>query len=147
VGRGNLGRMTIGITLTMDSAHAPRLAEFWKLALGYEDEPPPPPFSTRAEWLDSLPDDDDEGLEGAWLQDPAGIGPRLSILDVPEPKVAKNRLHIDVRVSGRGELAERWRRVTDWSDRLVEAGAAVLQVFDGHHIVMADPEGNEFCVA
>ncbi|MET0866072.1 MAG: VOC family protein [Nakamurella sp.] len=140
--------MTMVISVTMDSADAARLAEFWKLALGYEDEPPPAPFTTRQEWLDSFPDDgEDDGLGGAWLHDPAGVGPRLSILDVPEPKVAKNRLHLDVRVSGQGDPAQRWPRIAIWSDRLIDAGATVLQVFDGHHISMADPEGNEFCVA
>jgi Glyoxalase-like domain len=63
--------------------------------------------------------------DGAWLCDPEGVGPRLSLLRVPEPKVAKNRLHMDVRV----------------------AGATALQPFPGHHVVMADPEGNEFCVS
>jgi hypothetical protein len=39
------------IDLTLDCASATRLAEFWKLALGYVDEPPPAPFATQQEWL------------------------------------------------------------------------------------------------
>lgn len=74
-------------------------------------------------------------------------GPRLSILTVPEPKTAKNRLHIDFRVPGHGSPDERWERIRAESERLVEAGGNVLDEIDGHHIVMADPEGNEFCVA
>ena len=43
--------MTARIDLTFDCANPARLAAFWKLALGYEDEPPPAPFATREEWL------------------------------------------------------------------------------------------------
>lgn len=137
--------MSLRIDLTFDSRDAESLAAFWRLALGYEDEPPPPPFTTRDEWAASFgdPDPDDDG-GGAWLRDPDGVGPRLVLLDVPEPKVAKNRLHIDVRVGvGPGS----WPRILAKVDELVAAGGAVLATFDGHHIVMADPEGNEFCVA
>jgi hypothetical protein len=99
------------------------------------------------EWLAQfdLPDDDLED-DGAWLCDPDGVGPRLSILKVPEPKTAKNRLHMEIRVPEHGTPDERWARIRAESERLV-AGGSVLEVFDGHHIVMADPEGNEFCVA
>jgi hypothetical protein len=61
--------------------------------------------------------------------------------------VAKNRVHIDVRVAGQGTRTERWDRITDTVARLTEAGATTLATFEGHHVVMADPEGNEFCVA
>ncbi|PWK64429.1 hypothetical protein BCL76_11573 [Streptomyces sp. CG 926] len=74
------------------------------------------------------------------------LGPRLCILKVPEPKTAKDRLHIDVRVPGHGSSDERWVRITSESERLVEAGGTILEKFDGHHVLMADPEGNEFCV-
>jgi hypothetical protein len=68
-------------------------------------------------------------------------------LEVPEPKVAKNRLHMDIRVAGPGDADTRWARITAWVDRLTAAGATRLAVFEGHHVVLADPEGNEFCVA
>jgi hypothetical protein len=133
--------MALRIDLTFDCAHAATLAEFWKLALGYTDEPPPPPFTTREEWAASFgPPEQDEG-DGAWLHDPSGAGPRLSLLEVPEPKVAKNRLHIDIRVPGG------WPGIQDKVAELEKAGATTLSVDDGHHVVMADPEGNEFCVA
>ena len=137
---------TARIDLTLDCADAALMAAFWKLALGYEDEPPPPPFATREEWLDhyGVPPEEREG--GAWIHDPAGVGPRLAILAVPEPKVAKNRLHIDVRVAGPGTPDERWARIGAESDRLAAAGATVVETYPSHHIVMADPEGNEFCV-
>lgn len=133
------------IDLTFDCRDAARLAEFWKLALGYVDEPPPAPYATREEWLAQFDLPEDDG-DGAWLCDPAGVGPRLSILEVPEPKTAKNRLHLDIRVAGEGTDDERWARITATADRLTAAGATRLQEFPGHHVMMADPEGNEFCV-
>ncbi|WP_327745797.1 hypothetical protein OHO28_16650 [Streptomyces europaeiscabiei] len=59
--------------LTLDCANAQLLADFWKTALGYIDEPPPAPFKTREEWLAQfdLPEDDSED-DGAWLCDPDG---------------------------------------------------------------------------
>jgi hypothetical protein len=140
--------MTATFDLTLDCADAQLLAAFWKTALGYIDEPPPAPYTTREEWLAQfdLPEDDSAD-DGAWLCAPDGTGPRLSILKVPEPKTAKNRLHLDVRVPGHGTAEERWARMRAESQRLVDAGGSVVEVFDGHHIVMADPEGNEFCVA
>jgi hypothetical protein len=140
--------MAARIDLTFDCADARALGEFWKTALGYIDEPPPAPYTTREEWLAQfdLPEDDSAD-DAVWLCDPDGVGPRLSILTVPEPKAAKNRLHIDIRVPGHGSPDERWARIRSESERLVKAGGSVLAEADGHHIVMADPEGNEFCVA
>jgi hypothetical protein len=139
--------MAARIDLTFDCADARLLAEFWKTALGYIDEPPPAPFKTRAEWFAQfdLPEDDSAD-DAAWLCDPDGVGPRLSILKVPEPKTVKNRLHMDVRVPGHGSPDERWARIRAESERLVKAGGAVVAEFDRHHIMMTDPEGNEFCV-
>ncbi|MFJ8623583.1 VOC family protein [Kitasatospora sp. NPDC093550] len=140
--------MAAGIDLTLDCADAELLAEFWKTALGYVDEPPPAPYRTREEWLAQFDLPGGESADdAAWLCDPDGVGPRLSILTVPEPKTAKNRLHIDIRVPGHGGVGERWARIRAESERLVAAGGSVLEEFEGHHIVMADPEGNEFCVA
>jgi hypothetical protein len=135
------------IDLTLDCANPARLAAFWKLALGYEDEPPPAPYAAREDWLREHGDPGDTADDGAWLRDPAGAGPRLSLLRVPEPKTAKNRLHIDVRTAGTGGADERWAAVTSLVSRLTAAGATALQEYPGHHVVMADPEGNEFCVA
>jgi glyoxalase superfamily protein len=105
--------MAVRIDLTLDCANATTLAAFWKLALGYQDEPPPAPFATRQEWLQAVAPGEDSGPDdGAWLRDPDGVGPRLSLLRVPEPKSAKNRLHIDLRVAGTGTAEERWTRIT-----------------------------------
>ncbi|MFG3706028.1 VOC family protein [Micromonospora sp. NPDC047670] len=140
--------MAARIDLTLDCADAKLLGEFWKTALGYVDEPPPAPFLTREEWHASFDLPEGDSVDDAvWLCDPHGVGPHLSILKVPEPKTAKNRLHIDVRVPGHGDPDERWARIRAESERLVRAGGTVLAEHAGHHIVMADPEGNEFCVA
>ncbi|WP_031518818.1 VOC family protein [Streptomyces sp. NRRL F-5123] len=129
------------IDLTLDAGDVAVLAAFWKTALGYEDEPPPAPFATRDEWLASFGiDPEDSANDGAWLCDPDGVGPRLSILRVPEPKTAKNRLHMDIRVPG-GPAA-----VEAEAARLVAAGARRLWQ-DDDHCTLGDPEGNEFCVA
>ncbi|MFI5494058.1 VOC family protein [Actinoplanes sp. NPDC051859] len=137
--------MAVRIDLTFDCVRASVLAEFWKVALGYVDEPPPAPFATRAEWVASFGESADEDEDdGAWLHDPAGVGPRLTFLAVPEAKVAKNRLHLDVRV---GKGPEQWADISAKVAQLVAAGGRVVASFEGHHVVMADPEGNEFCVA
>ena len=134
------------IGLTFDCADAVRLGEFWKLALGYEDNPPPEPYTSVKEWLTALGEPDTSPEDGAWLRDPSGVGPSLSILRVPEPKVAKNRLHIDIRVSADGSPEERWAAVTVKVAQLTEAGATTLWEDHPRHVTMADPEGNEFCV-
>jgi catechol 2,3-dioxygenase-like lactoylglutathione lyase family enzyme len=139
--------MALRVDLTFDCAGAVVLAEFWKLALGYEDEPPPAPFLTREEWVASFGEPEEDEGGGAWLRDPDGVGPRLVFLEVPEPKVAKNRLHIDVRVGRDGSAEQVWARVEAKVAQLVGAGASVLTVAGTHHVVLADPEGNEFCVA
>jgi hypothetical protein len=137
--------VAVRFDLTLDCADAQRLGEFWKPALGYVDEPPPAPFATREEWLRHHEVPEEEWGDGVWLCRPDGSGPRLSILRVPEPKTAKNRLHLDILLDGEDE--GRWGRITAEVERLRAAGASVLWEADGRHVVMADPEGNEFCVA
>lgn len=135
---------TIGLTL--DCHHPTRLAEFWKLALGYEEEPPPPPFETREEWLAQIDLSDDDQEDGAWLHDPAGVGPKLFLQEVEEPKTQKIRLHLDIRVSADVPSADRWPAVQGKVAQLRAAGGSVVREDGEHHVVMADPEGNEFCV-
>ena len=139
-------------TLTFDCSHPPTVAEFWKVALGYVDAPPPEGFDTWEQWLVHGGIPAEEWDDGAYLVDPDGVGPRISFLRVPEPKSAKNRVHIDVQAGGgRAEPWElRWPRVTETVSRLTSAGATVIreEPLDGtpDHVVRADPEGNEFCV-
>ena len=127
--------MTTRWSLGGDAADPHRLAAFWALALGYVAEP------------------GYENEHGASIVDPDGVLPAIGFLQVPEGKVAKNRLHIDIRVAGGRPLdqatREQWVRA-EVAD-LVTAGATAVreEIYDGvlGHVVMLDPEGNEFCVA
>lgn len=72
---------------------------------------------------------------------------------MPEGMSAKNRLHIDIRVAGEPpwDMSERERLIRAKVPELVALGATVVrEENDGEalgHVVMLDPEGNEFCVA
>ncbi len=144
--------MAVDWTLTIDCADPARLAAFWSVALGYVEAPPPAGFDTWPEWFTRFGVPEDEWDDGAALADPDGARPRISFLKVPEPKAVKNRVHLDVQVGGgRSQPWEaRWVRVTEAVERLTAAGATVIGEVaqDGQpdHVMMADPEGNEFCV-
>jgi catechol 2,3-dioxygenase-like lactoylglutathione lyase family enzyme len=145
--------MTTKWTVTMDCAHPAKLAAFWRLALGYVEASPPGGFVSWPEWFRHVGVPQEEWDDGAYIEDPTGAQARISFLKVPEPKVAKNRVHLDVQAGGgRSEPWEvRWPRVTEAVERLTAAGATVIREDveeDGtpDHVVMADPEGNEFCV-
>jgi hypothetical protein len=80
------------------------------------------------------------------------VRPSIGFLKVPEGKTAKNRIHLDVQAGGGrgGPWEVRWARVIEAVERLTAAGAVVIERSDNDgvpdHMVMADPEGNEFCV-
>ncbi|MCX4725718.1 VOC family protein [Streptomyces sp. NBC_01306] len=139
-------------SLTVDSADPAALARFWAEALGYVERPAPEGFANWPEWLLHHGVPEDEWNDGAYLRDPDGTGPGLSFLKVPERKVVKNRLHLDVQAGGGRETPweMRWPRVLAAAERLTAAGARVLreETLQGRpdHLVLADPEGNEFCV-
>jgi len=140
-------------SLTIDCARPKELAKFWALALGYVPKPVPAGFASWDEWFTHYDIPADERDDGAYLCDPNGLAPSLSFLKVPEGKVVKNRVHLDVQVGGGRDVTpweERWPRVIEAVERLTAAGATVIHedVVSGQpdHVVMADPEGNEFCV-
>jgi predicted enzyme related to lactoylglutathione lyase len=122
-------------TLGCDAADPQRIAAFWAQALGYVSEPGY--------------DDPD----GASIIDPDGRGPAIGFLRVPEGKTSKNRMHIDIRVAGEPpwDMSERGRLIRAKAAELDAAGATIVREEsygdDIGHIVMLDPEGNEFCVA
>ncbi len=137
--------------VTFDAVSPKVAAEFWKVALGYRSDDPPPGFDN---WDDALRASDlpeDRWDDANAIVDPAGVGPRLWFQKVPEDKIAKNRVHLDVSV-GKGikDPASRWQAVQRHVDLLVAAGGLEVDErrddFGGHWMVMADPEGNEFCV-
>ena len=105
-----------------------RVAEFWAAALGWQ----------------AWPDDEGRGVSIAppGSAGPSGIGgPCIDVLPVPHAKTVKNRLHLDLRADGTTQSEE--------VDRLLGLGAKRLDVGQGPDaswVVLADPEGNEFCV-
>src|SRR6266480_168332 len=109
-------------TLTFDCAETLRVATFWGGALGFE--------------LDTGGEDPDQVLHLV-------AAPRCVALDfqsVPEPKIVKNRVHLDLRPT---------TTMADEVERLRHLGATPIRVVDEGHgswTVMGDPEGNEFCV-
>lgn len=122
-------------TLGGDAIDPHLLAAFWAAALGYVPEP------------------GYDNPDGASIVDPDGTGPAIGWLRVPETKAAKNRLHVDIRVAGEPpwDMADRERLIRAKVDALVDLGAVRVreELYDGvlGHVVMHDPEGNEFCVA
>jgi hypothetical protein len=139
--------------VTFDCHDAQAMAAFWTVALGYVDAPPPQGWDTWEDWLRHFDVPEDEWDDGASLVDPDGVLPRVGFLKVPEGKVAKNRLHLDLWVSGgrHVEAGERDRLIRAMVDRLLAVGGTVLENVNWDttldHVVMQDPEGNELCVA
>jgi len=143
--------------LTVDCAAPAVMVEFWATALGYDVQPPPNGFGSWNEFWRSVgvPEGelDDEQDSADSVVDPAGHGPRIWFQQVPEPKTVKNRLHLDLRVGGGRTvpLPTRRERVLAEEARLVAAGARRLYIsetegLDHFGVVLADPEGNEFCI-
>jgi hypothetical protein len=139
--------------VTVDCANPAELAKFWALALGYVEPDPPVGFGSWDAWMDYYEIPEGERDDGAFLADPDDIGPTLSFLKVPEGKIAKNRMHLDVQVGGGRDETPweiRWPRVLEAVERLTAAGATVVREHrygdQPDHVEMADPEGNEFCL-
>ena len=113
---------------TVDCRNAYELSEWWKPVLGYADIDGDP----------NLP-----GHEECMIRDPA-TGHQVLFIEVPEAKQVKNRVHFDLRprTGTRDEELE----------RLLAHGATQVADLRGEHgpgtgwVVLADPEGNEFCI-
>jgi hypothetical protein len=137
---------TIQIAVDCTDPHAQ--ARFWAAALGYEVEDHHELIEQMTAAGHATAGDVME-VDGrlAWrdaaaCRDPEGRRPRMFLQRVPEPKVAKNRFHLDLHVGEERRAAE--------LERLVGLGATKL--YDGQlgpqtWVTLADPEGNEFCLA
>jgi hypothetical protein len=152
--------MSRQIQVTFD-AHDPRaLSSFWRDVLGYVHPGPPGVGLTKdydplAAWDEFLArvgvPEEQRNLRSA-IEDPDGQGPRLFFQQVPEDKVAKNRVHLDVRAAPGLDGEERMAALETECDRLVALGAARVRRYEpappmsAGFIVMTDPEGNEFCL-
>jgi catechol 2,3-dioxygenase-like lactoylglutathione lyase family enzyme len=133
--------------VTFDTADPNAMAAFWAQVLGTEVE-------DHSDFVDQLvadgrvPAEDCITVNGrfafrdvAACRDPHGVEPRLFSQKVPEGKVAKNRVHLDIHV--------RPERKADEVARLTDLGAELVSTHDDRGpltYVMRDPEGNEFCV-
>ena len=107
------------IQVLIDCADPERLAEFWCAVLGWQ-----------------VIDRDEQDVE---IGD-GGAGPTILFEVVPEAKTMKNRLHLDLRALDGDQAAE--------VERLIALGARRVDIGQGdvRWVVLADPEGNEFCV-
>jgi protein-L-isoaspartate(D-aspartate) O-methyltransferase len=110
------------------------------------------PFDAWAEFLEQAGVPEEQRLIASALVDPEGRRPRIFFQKVPEPKTAKNRVHLDLRAAPGLEGEERMATLEAECDRLVALGATRFERYEpappmsAGHIVMADPEGNEFCL-
>jgi hypothetical protein len=113
-------------SITFDCADIIRVAEFWRQVTGFLEDP----------------DDPNNPGDPAWALFPPDRKLQLLFIPVPEPKTAKNRVHLDVVPEDRTRDEE--------VDRLLAVGATLVEDHrrpDGKGwVVLADPEGNEFCV-
>jgi catechol 2,3-dioxygenase-like lactoylglutathione lyase family enzyme len=133
--------------VTFDCADPHAQAFFWARVLGVEVE-------DHSDFVDKLvsdgrmPADDRIEVSGrsafrdvAACRDLSGLEPRLFFQRVPESKVAKNRVHLDIHVEPDRKLAE--------VERLEKLGAQLIETHSDRGpvtYVMRDPEGNEFCL-
>ncbi len=108
--------------VTFDCADPVRLTAFWTAALGY---------TVR------------DNMDGWVVLQPAHTqGPRIGFQRVPESKIVKNRVHLDLQVTVT-TMAEEVARLEALGGTVVRH---VVNEPDEEHTVMQDPEGNEFCV-
>jgi Glyoxalase-like domain len=110
--------------LCVDTTDPARLAGFWQVALG---------------WRRTFEKDDEVVLEPPAGSREDGVVPDLLFLRVPEVKEGKNRLHLDMRPE---DQAAEVARLEGLGARRVDIGQGTETTW----VVMADPDGNEFCV-
>ena len=144
--------MTRDLQITFDCSDPAGLAAFWAEALGYQLQDPPPGFESWEQALDAWGVPPEARNDASALIDPDGSRPRLFFQRVPEGKAAKNRMHLDVRAAPGLDGEARMTALEAEAERLVSHGATRLTrhdpapPLDAGHLVMADPEGNEFCL-
>jgi hypothetical protein len=143
--------MATGVQVVFDCADPERLARFWAQALGYKLQDPPQGHQSWEDWLRDQGIPQERWNDANAVVDPDGRGPRIFFQRVPEAKTTKNRVHLDLNVTGgpAAPLEERRGQVDVEVERLLGLGASRLRVVEeqgGYWAVMQDPEGDEFCV-
>jgi catechol 2,3-dioxygenase-like lactoylglutathione lyase family enzyme len=144
--------MARDVQITFDCADPAGLSVFWADALGYQVQAPPEGFESWEQALDAFGVPPERRNDASAVIDPDGSGPRLFFQRVPEGKQAKNRVHLDVRAAPGLAGDARMAALEAEAERLVSRGATRIERHEpapplgAGHIVMADPEGNEFCL-
>ena len=119
--------------VVFDSRHPASIARFWAAVLDdYQVAPYDQAELARLRGEGIFDPEDDPSV----LVKGAGGQPRIFFQLVDEPKIVKNRVHLDLRCDC----------VEDELARLTELGASVVSEYDDH-LVLRDPEGNEFCLS
>lgn len=110
--------------MVVDADDCRLLARFWARALGWRIT-----YESEKEWCIEPPEGSPE----------VDVAPDILFVKVPDRKTTKNRLHLDLRPT---DQAAQIRRLVDLGAREGDIG----QSSDDTWVVLADPEGNEFCV-
>lgn len=131
------------VQVAVDCRDVVRLADFWAALLDYEVFGGHELWAEHSRTVATYPGE-------AWIQivDPDGRGPGILFHSVPEEKVVKNRVHLDVRAPD-DTPGDRRAQIRAFVEKAVALGGRkVRDVTDeaGHFAVMEDPEGNEFCI-
>jgi Glyoxalase-like domain len=139
------------LQVTFDCADPSVMTAFWGPALDYVPDPPPEGYDSWDAFATEVGIPRERWNDSGAVVDPTGEGPRLFFQRVPEPKLTKNRVHLDVAATrGRDQpIAERRAAVAGKVRQLVALGATEVETIEedgGVFTVMRDPEGNEFCV-
>jgi hypothetical protein len=137
--------------VVIDCTNPDKLARFWAAALDYIIEPPPTGFTTWQEALKAFNIPEELWDSRSAIVDRERARPRIFFQQVPEGKVVKNRLHLDIRVAGgmNEPLEMRKAQIEAEVTRLTALGAKELYRLEecpDYFVTMADPEGNEFCL-
>jgi len=152
--------MSREVQVTFDAHDPAALSSFWRDALGYVHPGPPgvdlpagaDPLAAWDEFLDRIGVPADQRNTRSAIEDPEGHGPRIFFQRVPEDKIAKNRVHLDVRAAPGLQGEQRMAALEAACDRLEALGATRIRRYEPEppmsagFIVLADPEGNEFCL-
>jgi hypothetical protein len=140
--------MATDVQIVIDSADPHGLADWWAEALGWQVEAQDESFIRRMVESGAATEADTTTHRGAlvWRSGAALVSPdegrpRVLFQAVPEAKTVKNRLHLDVRPPDGSDQDTELRRLLDLGARPVDIGQR-----DATWHVLADPEGNEFCL-
>ncbi len=112
------------VQVNLDCRDPELVMGFWAALLGYDVRGSLGPFTAAA--------------------DPEGRGPKVVVQQVPEGKTVKNRMHLDLYVTDYATWQAEIARALELGAQVVPGGEHSLD--DEHWQVLADPEGNEFCI-